>query len=177
MVDASVVPNRCRKLLVKVRNNNEVNHTQVVFVLPLEAHLQVMVLDHKIHEPVKEVSAFILGQSIDLVYMLANGKHALPACNWVCSDDGVSGSKVISHILRRASGFRIQSEFITCRTFVEQGLRIRGSQSFEELLIGSRDPVKYFVARCPESIYTGLGKHANKTTWQETFKHTTTCLW
>lgn len=45
----------------------------IVGVLPLEAHLQVVVLDNELGKPVEEVLALLLGQAVDALAVVADG--------------------------------------------------------------------------------------------------------
>lgn len=44
----------------------------IVGVLPLEAHLQVVVLDNELDEPVKEMLALLVGQAVDALAVVAD---------------------------------------------------------------------------------------------------------
>ena len=57
--------------------------TKIIWVLPPEAHLQIMVLDDKIHKPLKQMSALLLRDSVHLLDVRADSKYTLPTCDWV----------------------------------------------------------------------------------------------
>jgi hypothetical protein len=60
-----------------------INLTKVVFVLPLMAHLQVVVLNNKSNKPIQKSLAFTFSEAVDHLAVLANRVQTLPSGNWV----------------------------------------------------------------------------------------------
>lgn len=94
-----------------------------------------MVFDNQLHEPIKEMLALFLGQSINPFRVVPNCKDALPASDRIGPNNRMNGSKLISGILRRAPRARVELEIVVFGALVENRLRISSSQSFQELLV------------------------------------------
>lgn len=63
--------------------------TKIVRVLPTEAHLQIVVLNNKTHEPFKEMGTLLFSNFINLLHMVTNGENTLPSSHWVGADHRV----------------------------------------------------------------------------------------
>lgn len=130
----------------------------VIGVLPLVAHLQVVVLDNELHEPVEEVLALLLAQAVDALAVVTDGIDGLPAGDGVGADDGVDGLEDLAHVLRSAALAAVHAEAVTLGRLVEERLRVIRSQGVEEGAQGGRDALVELVARGPECVTAGLGK-------------------
>lgn len=117
-----------------------------------------LALDDQLSEPVEKVVALVLGHFIDALRVVANGVNALPAGDRIRPDDGVNRLEVCSDVLWRTAFGAVQLEVVPLGTFVENGLRVSGSQSLQELLVRWRQTVVDLVARRPQSIAASLGK-------------------
>jgi hypothetical protein len=100
------------------------------------ANLQVVVIDNEAQEPFEQRLGFQFGQSIDVLYMVADGEDRLPACNGVGPDYRMDGFEDFTNILGCAAGLRVDFKPVLGGSFVEFGLRVGGGQRFEELLVG-----------------------------------------
>lgn len=65
--------------------------TNIVRVLPLEAHLKVMTLVHNVQEPVQELLALLLCHTVDVLDVATNREDALPSCHGIGSNQGMNG--------------------------------------------------------------------------------------
>lgn len=63
---------------------------KVVGVLPAMTNLKVMVVRDEVDEASQSFIAFLLGETIDTLHMMANAEDTLPASDRVCADDGVN---------------------------------------------------------------------------------------
>lgn len=124
----------CPRLLITRQTSTcqsfTIQPTNVVGVLPLEPHLQVMVLVHQFQEPVEERLAFMLCQSVDVLDMSPNRKDALPPRHWVRSYHWVNRLEFLSHVLRRSSFLVVQLKSSLFGHVVERRLCKCGTQSF-----------------------------------------------
>ena len=76
---------------------------QVIDITPLMSHLQVVVLDHKLREPVNKVSRFVLAKTIDSLHMMTDREDALPASDGVRADYWMDSFKSVANVLWRAA--------------------------------------------------------------------------
>ncbi len=128
----------------------------IIHRLPPQAHLEVVVLDNQLREPVQEVLALLLGQAVDALDVVADGKDRLPARDRVRADHGVDRLEHLADVLRRAALLGVDGEAVALGRVVEGRLGGVGRQSVEEAAEGDRDAVVELVARGPESVYGGL---------------------
>lgn len=91
MENTAVVPDRCHQVSLElfVGIEIEVQRTDVILVLPLQADLQVVVLVDQVKEPLQEVVALLLRDAVDISHMASNRKDALPPCHRVGAHDWV----------------------------------------------------------------------------------------
>lgn len=112
MESASVIPDgysQVSKFCPKqVNRNNEL--TNIVGVLPLQPNLKRVVLSNGIIEPLEQVLALFLSDSVDVANMGADREDALPASDRVGADDGVDGLQLTADILGRTTGLLIELE-------------------------------------------------------------------
>lgn len=115
--------------------------TNIVLVLPVEPHLEVMVLVDQIEEPLQQVITLLLGQPDDMFGEAADWEDALPPRHRVCPYHGVNRFQVGADVLWRTASCRVELEVEPLGGFPEI-LPIEGSrQGLEELLVGLRDAV------------------------------------
>ena len=141
MVHAPVIPN-----------------SDIVGVLPLEAHLEVVVLDNKLSKPVEEMLALLLGQPIDALTVVADSIHRFPARDGVGTDDRVDGLEGLADVLGRATLATIYAEAVALGCLVEERLGVVGGQCVEEGAQRGRDAVVQLVAGGPERVTARLGQ-------------------
>lgn len=141
MVHAPIVPDR-----------------DVVLRLPLQPHLQVVVLDDELHKPVEKVLALIVRQPVDPLDVVAHGEDGLPTRHGVGADDGVDGLEDLADVLGCAPRRGVHVEVVALGRLVEARLGVVPRQGVEEAAEGGRDAVVELVSRGPEGIAAGLGQ-------------------
>jgi hypothetical protein len=124
--------------------------------LPLEPHLQVMVIDQQPAKPLQQRLALQLRDPIDMTNVSADGEDALPPRNRIRTNDGMHGCEVAANVLRRATRLIVDCETATLSGFDESRLAESGSQALEELLIWRRDAIVDFISAGPQSISSRL---------------------
>lgn len=129
--------------------------TNIVLILPLEPHLQIMVPVDEIHEPFQQVVALVLRQAVDVAREAAHGEDALPARDGVRPHDGVHGLQGGADVLGRAARRRVHLQAQVLRDFVEAAALEGGREALEELLVGRGDAVVDFVAGGPHGVWEG----------------------
>lgn len=92
------------------------------------------------------MTALLLRDTVDLLHVCADSKDTLPAGDRVSTDDRVLGDKLLSNVLGRATGARVDGEIVAFGNFVEAGLRIGCGQALQELLVRFGDTVVNLVA-------------------------------
>jgi hypothetical protein len=126
--------------------------SQVIHVLPAVPHLQVVVLDDKLHEPAQEVRRLLIAEAVDLLHVVADGEDGLPAGDGVRADDGVDGLEKLADVLGGAAFGRVDAEAVAVGGLVEAGLGVGGCEGVEEGSEGGRDAVVDLVAGSPEGV-------------------------
>jgi hypothetical protein len=58
-----------------------------IILIPLEAHLNIMVMRQQIEEVVQNELTFVLGHAIDMIHMMAHSKDGFPPSNRIRPDD------------------------------------------------------------------------------------------
>lgn len=111
-----------------------------------------MVLDDQRHEPVQEVFTLLLRDSIDLLDMSPNGKHALPSGHRIGTDDRMLRPELSPDILWGTTRPAIELEVVVLGALVESGLGVCGCQGFQEPLIWFGDAVEDFVSTGPQGV-------------------------
>lgn len=126
--------------------------TEIVRVLPTEAHLQIVILDDQAHEPVKKMSALLICNTIDLLDMAANCENTLPPSDWVGADHRMLSAQFLANILGSSARTRVNLEAVLLGNVVEARLGIGGSQALEELLVWLREAVVDLITGSPQRI-------------------------
>lgn len=120
--------------------------TDIVGILPLEAHLQVVIAIDQVQEPVKQLFALIFCHAIDVLYMPSNREYALPSRDRIRAHDWMNSLQLLANIFRRAAWFIVQLEAIPFRSLAESWLLKGDRQSFQEFLVRFADAIVYLVA-------------------------------
>jgi hypothetical protein len=94
-----------------------------------------MILHDQVYEPVGEMFALFVGQSVDFLHMSAHGEDTLPSCNRVGADYWVLSTQIFPEILRGTAGALENLKAAILRKLVELRLRKRYSQPFQEFLV------------------------------------------
>lgn len=81
--------------------------------------------------------------------MLADGIYALPACDRVCTNDGMNSFKLAPYILNRSARLFVEFEAAALSSSDEIWSTKSGCESLQELLIVWRETVIEFVTRSP----------------------------
>lgn len=116
-------------------NVNTRRHTEIIGVLPTVAYLQIMILHDQVYEPVSEVFALLVAQSIDFLHMSANSEDTLPSCNRIGADYWVLSTQIFSDILRSTARALENLEAVILCKLIELRLRKGCIQPFQEFLI------------------------------------------
>lgn len=116
-------------------NINTRRHTEIIRVLPTVAHLQVMILHDQVYEPVGEIFALLIAQSVDSLHMSANSEDTLPSCNRIGADYWVLSTQIFSDILRGTARALKNLEAVIFCELIELRLREGCIQPFQEFLV------------------------------------------
>jgi hypothetical protein len=108
---------------------------QIILVLPSLADMQIVVLNNQLDEPFQCMLAFLLGQAVDLLHVMANSKDRFPACDGIRSDHGMLRSQFATHVLRSTARLVVQVESVFLCGEIETRLRVCGREAFEEFLV------------------------------------------
>jgi hypothetical protein len=71
--------------IVKVRTI--VPNCDIVRILPPKPDLSIVVVHQQLLEPLEHICTFFLGQAVDMADVSADREDALPACDWIRTDD------------------------------------------------------------------------------------------
>ncbi len=129
MVDATVVPDG-----------------NIMDVLPLETHLQVVVLHDELHEPVEEMPGFLIAQPVDALDVVPDSEHRLPSCDRVRANNRVDRLEDLAHVFGCATCSTPELKVVLLCRLVEAGLGVEGRQSVEEVSQRRRDAIVELVA-------------------------------
>ena len=110
-------------------------HTEIIRVLPAEAHLQIMILHDQVYEPVGEMFALFVAQSVDFLHMGANSEDTLPSCNRIGADHWVLSTQIFADILRGTARALEDLEAAILRKLIELRLRKGCVQPFQKSLV------------------------------------------
>lgn len=83
----AIIPDRCDWVSTQQDELDSQQPTNVVGVLPLEPHLEIVSVDDQVVEPLQEIIAFFLLEAIDVLGEHAHGEDGVPACDRIGSDD------------------------------------------------------------------------------------------
>lgn len=72
--------------------------TDIIGIVPTEADLEIVILDNQLGEPTLEPVALIGSQSIDLLYMQADGVDAFPTRDRIRTYDRMRRSEIGANI-------------------------------------------------------------------------------
>lgn len=111
------------------------NLTKIIRVLPSEAHLQIVILDNQIHEPLQQVVALLLGDSVYFLDVRSHGEYTLPTRDWVSAYNRVLGAKLFSNVLGSAAWARVNFEVVVLSNLIEARLSVCCSKTFQEFLV------------------------------------------
>lgn len=132
--------------------------TDIIAIAPLEAHLQVVVVDDDGLELVQQLFALLGSQLVDVLGKGPDGKDALPPSHGVRPDDGVHGGQLAADVQRRPACFGVQRRAPSLGGADEAIAYKRGGQTLEEFLPGPAEAVVDLVSRCPQRVASRLGK-------------------
>jgi hypothetical protein len=125
VVDAAVVPDGCENVSSTASPPTEaVSLTKIVWILPLESDLQIMVLHNQRLEPLERVLALAVAQPIDLLDVVANGEDGLPSSHRVGADDWVNGLEDVAHVLGRTPLLAVELKAVLLGRGGETWLRV-----------------------------------------------------
>lgn len=111
-----------------------------------------MVLSDELHKPFQRMLALFLGQTVDVLYMVADCEYGFPSCYRIGTNDRVNCSQVVAHIFRSTARLGVQLEVVLFGGLVEFWLRVCGSEIIEKLLIRLGQAIIEIVARSPECV-------------------------
>lgn len=108
-----------------------------------------MVLVHQLQEPIEDILALLLSETIDMPHVTTDGKDTLPSCDRVGPNHWMDCLKLASNILRSSSWLIVQREAAPFSHIVEGWLRESCAQCLQEALIWLADSVIELITRCP----------------------------
>lgn len=154
MEDTPVIPDGClRSLALAILCNCKwKRRTNIIRVLPSEADLQVMSVVNEIQEPLQQLLALFISETVDVLNVATDREDALPSSHGVCSHNGVNCLELSAHVLRGSTRLVIQLETGSLSNVTEAGLLKGSSQRLEEFLVGLADAVIDFIAGGPEGV-------------------------
>lgn len=128
--------------------------SQIIDVLPLQvqAHLQVVILDNQLHEPIEKMLRLLLAQSVDSLHVIADSENRLPARHRVGANYGMDRLKDLANILGRTTLCGPDLDTVFLGGSIKQRLRVVSRQGIEEASQSWRDAVVELVARGPKSV-------------------------
>lgn len=126
--------------------------TDIILIPPLEPDLQVMIPIHQLDEPIEQIPALHLGETVDMLHMATDREDTLPTRDRISAHDRMDGLELAPDILRRAAGLLVEREAAPRGDFVEGWLRECGGQALQEALVRLADSVVELIAGCPEGI-------------------------
>jgi hypothetical protein len=145
-------------MMQHVCGNQGLKLTEIVHILPLQSHLQVMVLRDDGSKFLQQITTLLVVQFVNVLWKRAQGEDAFPASNRVGSYNRMNSFQFLSNVLRTASLFLVQFHPLwVCFSGADESVANEsGSQSFKELLISLREAVVYLVTRSPEGVASSL---------------------
>lgn len=84
-------------------------HTDIVWVSPLEPDLQIVVFQNCLMESRQQLITLLLAQLIDSFRKAANGIDALPTCDRIGAHYRMYSCQFTTRVLWRAAWIRVQS--------------------------------------------------------------------
>jgi hypothetical protein len=124
----------------------------IIRVLPLEPHLQIVVLVHQLQEPLQQSPALLFRHPVHVLHVAAHGEHALPPRYRVRPHHRMNRFQLAADVFRRAPRLVVQRESGARGDLVETGLGEGGRERLEEFLVRRADAVVDLVAGCPERV-------------------------
>ena len=137
----------------KGKRENIVLLTDIISILPLMPHLQIMILNNELQKRFQQRRTLLRFEPIDLLRVDADGIDGLPARDGIGADDGGNGREVGADILGGAAGAFEEGEAAFRGDGVELGLGKGAGEGLVELLVGFRDAVVDVVAGGPEGVW------------------------
>lgn len=140
------------------RETTTVKLTDIIFVPPFEANLQVMVLGDGVVEFLQDVLAFVRMDFVDVFRKGTDGEDTLPPGDGVGAHDGMDGRERPADVLWRAARVDIEGGTPRVGGFDEAVTDERGRQTLEEMLDGFAEALVDLVAGGPQCVAAGLGQ-------------------
>lgn len=126
--------------------------TDVVWVDPSVADLQIVVLRNEAQENILYMLTFHVGKPIDPLNVESNGEDVLPAGHGIGPHNRMNTGKVRAHVLRSTPGtLKEFKSFFTCY-LIKVVLCAGCSETFEEFLVRGGDPIVKLVTRSPQGV-------------------------
>ena len=82
----------------------------VVYVVPVESDLQIMIILEKFLKPLQSHTALLFGQAVDELAVLADWVETLPAGDRICPDDRMGSLEIATDILSGTARLLVQLE-------------------------------------------------------------------
>lgn len=131
--------------------------TDVIWISPFEAHLQIMVGQNRVIQFLQQFIALVFVQLVDVFGECSNGINALPAGHRIGSDDRMNDRQMAAYVLRRPSRLFVQCGLSRIRCFDEPIPNKRRRQAFEQLLVRLTKTIVDVIAGGPQCIAPSLG--------------------
>jgi hypothetical protein len=94
-----------------------------------------VVLSDESHKPAQRLVTFLFRQVVDLLHMVPDGEHALPARDGIGPNHRMHRSELCADVFRGAPWSSVDAEVVLGRSLVEERLRVSRRQRFEKSLV------------------------------------------
>lgn len=127
-----------------------------IILVPLEAHLEIMVVRNKLQKIGLEDFALSLSNVIDVPCsnLPTGGKKTLPAGYRIRADNRVHSLEIKSGILWRAAVFVDQLKAVLFADVYEIGLVVGCSEGLGKFLYNWGEAIVCFISRGPQGVTT-----------------------
>jgi hypothetical protein len=92
-----------RQSACQALNHLRKQHTKIIFVLPFQPYLQIVILRNDGAELLQQVIALLVVQLINVLRKRTQSKNTLPASDWISSHDRMNSLQLPPNILRAIS--------------------------------------------------------------------------
>lgn len=141
----AVIESRCVEVGPVVPDSERV-------LLPLEAHLQVMVELRQVEEVLEDGVRLVARHTDDALREVRVNEDRLPAGNRICADDRVHGFEMVTDVSWRAPNAVAELVAKTLGYELEEARFVNGLKRLEVFCEGRGETVINLIATGPESV-------------------------